>query len=464
MKIRIIKEQKNEPVSVQNPFSNSDFTDIHSPPTNKIIPSLVPQRLQVFMNRQVHEMIWQHISSDTSLELGGALLGYYAEWKQQKFLIITDVFIQPVEYFASPVMIKFTNRFYDELENSLAQIKQNFPSVVRLGLFHSHPNYGVYMSKTDALDFKRTITLSYQIAMIFDPVRQEDGLYFWSKENSTDENDISATSHYYLFHSSNPSYCPHKTESNEVYFASANPLVQFTGTLPDTSGLGKTLHHRELQPVNSFLSEEKKDSFEIQKPVIKNELNYTQDCVVMKCPLYDLTCNNESVQLLRYFKSLKNTNRHEFPYMIFLSKNIKHEISAYLKNDLPVAGVLNGKLGYDSEKETYFVFINEAILDIMPTQPYDSETMIDQLEKKLKVLASNTKTFIGWVFVSNGRAELPYLFYDLHKKLFSKSYHIGLLLTQTKEAGPDFNQLTIIAYDFLKQEPYNHYPHFFLFG
>ena len=462
MKIRIIKEQKIEPVSIQIPFSNPEFTNIQAPPTNKVRPSPPPLRFQVFMHRQVYNKIWHHILKDSTLELGGSLLGYFAVWQKQKFLIITDVLNQPIEYFASPIMIKFTNQFYSDVADSLEQINIEYASVIRLGLYHSHPNYGVYMSKTDAADFKRTAALNHQIAMIFDPIRKEDGLYFWLNEN-----DISPTSSYHLYDTTNPAFAPLPIKYNNDYFANANLSILFkesmsekaeTINLPDLKNIAPSNHLKEtvsneIAPIPN----------ELLLPVIKNQTTTTQNSVSMRCPLYDLNYTNQTIQLKRYFKSLKITQRHLFPYMIFLPQSLKTQIIELLQNSNHVIALLYGVLGYDNEKEAYFVFVSHVEMKTVSPSEQTIAQILTHLEKEISNTTSKQDTIVGWVVAGNMPFEMPYLFYDIHKKHCSQNHQLGILLTLEAGEEPNFNHAILVAYDHLQNEPYNYYQNLFLY-
>ncbi len=469
MKIRIIKEQKIEPVSIQIPFSNPEFNNIQIPATNKVRLTPTPLRFQVFMHRQVYDKIWQHILKDTTLELGGALLGYYAVWHQQKYLMITDVLNQPIEYFASPIMIKFTNQFYTDVADSLEQINVEYASVIRLGLYHSHPNYGVYMSKTDAVDFKRTAALNHQIAMIFDPIRKEDGLYFWLNEHASGENDISPTASYHLYDTTNPAYTPHLIESNNYEFAAANSSVLFKGSMPEKLETSdKVPDNLNIPPPSVHIKgtvSNKTDNnpIEPQLPIIKNQNASSQNSVPMKCPLYDLNYYNEAILLKRYFKSLKITQRHQFPYMIFLPQSIKPQFMERLQNSNNVVALLYGVLGYDSEKESYFVFISHFETESLPPTEQTREQILTHLEKKISNTTSKQGAIVGWIVAGNMPFEMPYLFYDLHKKHCPQNHQLGILLTQETGEEPNFNNAILVAYDHLQNEPYNYYQNLFLY-
>lgn len=210
MKIRIISEKKVEPMSMQFPLQHPDFFNIRQPPTNVV--SANDNMLSVFMHYEAYQKIWEHTRIDYQNEVGGAVLGYYGSDNGNQFILITDVFNQPPEYFTAPTMLRFTSQFYDDLEEYIDQIEEKFPRILRLGLYHTHPNYGVFLSKTDARTFKGIFKDPFQIAMVVDPVREEDGVFFWIG------NELSKRTGYRIYHTDESKFALHKTITR-------NPLV-----------------------------------------------------------------------------------------------------------------------------------------------------------------------------------------------------------------------------------------------
>jgi len=48
-----------------------------------------------------------------------------------------------------------------------------------VGWYHTHPNFGIFLSEMDLFIQEHFFNLDWQIAFVYDPVRLEDGLFTW---------------------------------------------------------------------------------------------------------------------------------------------------------------------------------------------------------------------------------------------------------------------------------------------
>lgn len=468
MKIKIISEKKFEPVSVKNPDQNPDFFNIQQPQTNTAKPR--NQRLQIFMHRKVHELIWQHAHTDNSNEVGGALLGYYAQHNEQQFLLITDVLNQPIQYFSSQLMIKFTTAFYTDLENFLQQVNAIYPHIIRLGLYHTHPNYGIFMSKTDITDFKRTHRELHHIVLIVDPVKREDGVFYWetppAQTASPTEQEISAAAGYFIYDTHNPAYAPHSAICDNQSLLHCNPLLYELNSQHNNTGQ----EHLVMPP---FINPARKEHIHISNEKVTlpphNLLPQTEftsrlvkEPVTMTCPLYNIRYACSSVPLKQYIAALSGNLQHTYPYHIFFPQAVKEQLAGLGSSTSNFAAALHGILGYDTLKQMYFLYISKitalpaTITEIQPEMP-------ELLAKTLPDFMQNHPDVIGWLVITNNAHTLPYQFFDAHKALFRQSHNLGILLKAGGNNHPDFENATLIAYDHEARKPYNLYRHFFLY-
>jgi len=216
IKIKITKHFEVHPVNIRTPLKNSDFIELSQPKTNT--SGLLDGFLKVFINHSVYDSIWLHAQSDQN-EVGGALIGYYCQNGDVRFLIITDVLNMPPEYFNSPVSLKFTLDFIDDLEDYMLQINKNYPDLLRLGFYHTHPGYTVFLSGTDIRTFKGIFKEDWQIAMVVDPINQDEGIFF------SQGNEISAKSGYIVYKSNNPAFQTHRATTQNIILIKNNKHI-----------------------------------------------------------------------------------------------------------------------------------------------------------------------------------------------------------------------------------------------
>lgn len=205
LKIKIKQQEPKGPIEMKCPEDNSKF--------KKIVPSMNSngevsdgqQRLSVYVNLKASQAIWEHARRlDMKYEVGGALIGYYCRAgkgaKDPRFLVVTDVLNMPPDYFKSPALLRFTNDFMDQLDSYMEQLNNLDPNLRRLGFYHTHPGYGVFLSATDIKTFEGIFKEDWQIAMVVDPVREDEGVFYWQGGKISHKNGF-----YY--------YIPHKDEA-----------------------------------------------------------------------------------------------------------------------------------------------------------------------------------------------------------------------------------------------------------
>jgi proteasome lid subunit RPN8/RPN11 len=209
--INVIRQEEVEPVKLKTPRYNKDFS-ILSPSINSDGEVSDGKRLlPVYVNQDVYDAIWKHARCDMRNEVGGALIGFYCRDKKseiEKFLVVTDVLNMPPEYFKSPSLLRFTDEFLIELDEYMEHVNRQDPELRRLGFYHTHPGYGVFLSGTDIRTFKGIFKEHWQIAMVVDPVNKDAGVFYWQ------EGMISPKNGFYRFKSDCMKFQLHKAANS----------------------------------------------------------------------------------------------------------------------------------------------------------------------------------------------------------------------------------------------------------
>jgi proteasome lid subunit RPN8/RPN11 len=182
------------PIEMRLPIvDNPEFESVYDPVQSKGLSFYAGEKnLVTFMDESVYRKISEHADSDKRNEIGGALLGRYCIDRQiqQRFILVTEVFPATGERndrFASPVVMKFTHTFFRKLDEYLDRVHEDDPNIIRLGMYHSHPGYGVFMSATDISTFRDIFVEPWHISFIIDPINQDAGVFYWQEKGGTKE-------------------------------------------------------------------------------------------------------------------------------------------------------------------------------------------------------------------------------------------------------------------------------------
>lgn len=128
----------------------------------------------VYISKNVLEIVKQ-ICNKSSLELFGYLVGNVLEWKNKKYVVITDQLynenaVDSQQYFTSQIDGAAGN--FDIVLKGLKDLR-NDKDLRILGWWHSHPDFGCFLSTTDIHTQRYFFPETYQVALIVDPIRKE---------------------------------------------------------------------------------------------------------------------------------------------------------------------------------------------------------------------------------------------------------------------------------------------------
>lgn len=124
------------------------------------------KKVFVQINATSSEFINYYALSDTTQELGGVLLGNYAE-KDGHFHIWVEAAIEAKHAEAAKSSVKFTHRSWEYINH----IKDTqYPDYKVVGWFHTHPGFGIFLSEYDKFIQRNFFNLPWQIAYVVDPL------------------------------------------------------------------------------------------------------------------------------------------------------------------------------------------------------------------------------------------------------------------------------------------------------
>ncbi len=131
---------------------------------------------EVIIGNDVIERIKTICKSASPNETMGFFVGYRCTTEDGcKLTLVKDIIAGPVMgYRASAEVTKESRGVF------LKQILDKHPDCSEVGWWHSHPNFGCFLSGTDEGNHLRWYDNPFCIALVYDPIREEHAIFKWS--------------------------------------------------------------------------------------------------------------------------------------------------------------------------------------------------------------------------------------------------------------------------------------------
>ncbi len=131
--------------------------------------------LRVSIGRRAYDELSRHAAEDTEHEICGVMLGELCKDAGGPWLHITEV-IRGEHTASQGAQVTITH----ETWNHFHKIKDSkFPDMKYLGWYHSHPDFGIFLSSMDLFIHENFFNAPHQVALVVDPQRGEEGLFCW---------------------------------------------------------------------------------------------------------------------------------------------------------------------------------------------------------------------------------------------------------------------------------------------
>jgi proteasome lid subunit RPN8/RPN11 len=135
----------------------------------------------IWIDPEVDKQIQAFAKTDTSKELGGMLLGELVTESVTPLVRILAA-IEAKHTEATQTSIKFTH----EAWNDINEIKDSkYPNLRIVGWFHTHPGFGVFLSRWDMFIQENFFNLPWQVAYVVDPLGKTSGFFRWENGKVT---------------------------------------------------------------------------------------------------------------------------------------------------------------------------------------------------------------------------------------------------------------------------------------
>ena len=136
-----------------------------------------PADLPIFLDRLTADAIERHALSDTSVELGGILLGKECIDPDTglPFVWITRS-LEAKHYANTQASFTYTHDSWEEITRERDRLYPEFDIV---GWYHTHPSFGIFLSHHDLFIHQHVFAQPLQVAYVVDPINQSRGFFQW---------------------------------------------------------------------------------------------------------------------------------------------------------------------------------------------------------------------------------------------------------------------------------------------
>jgi proteasome lid subunit RPN8/RPN11 len=138
---------------------------------------------QVVFARAALDAVTRHGSSRTDAEVGGVLLGQLCHDDDGAYLLVTHA-VPALAASEGSTSVTFTGEAWSRIHE---QIETNHPGGLIVGWYHTHPNFGVFLSEMDVFIHRSFFDQPFMIATVFDPIRSDIGTFVWRRGEPTRE-------------------------------------------------------------------------------------------------------------------------------------------------------------------------------------------------------------------------------------------------------------------------------------
>jgi len=132
--------------------------------------------LPIFVDIDVMRDMESHALTDTSVELGGVMLGgQFEDDEGNAFVLVTDS-LRAEHYEATKGSFKFTHETWQQISRQ----RDEFPKELQMvGWYHTHPDWGVFLSGMDMFICDNFFNRPLDLALVIDPCRGDRGWFHW---------------------------------------------------------------------------------------------------------------------------------------------------------------------------------------------------------------------------------------------------------------------------------------------
>lgn len=141
-------------------------------PTGELAGTIPAGAAEVYIESEAIEAAWDHVLTNRQTELGGVLIGQYADDNGLFTHIIKSLDARHTQ--TTVGSLTFTHDTWMDISK---RMDSQYPQLKIVGWYHSHPGHGVFMSGRDKFIHNNFFYHDWQCALVLDPIHDDEGLF-----------------------------------------------------------------------------------------------------------------------------------------------------------------------------------------------------------------------------------------------------------------------------------------------
>ena len=134
-----------------------------------------PLAFRTWFDPATHAQIHVHAHEDTSVEICGVLVGQIEKDEQGPFVRVTNS-IRGESAESKFAEVTFTHQSWNKIN---AEMDSKYQNLRIVGWYHTHPNFGIFLSDRDCFIQENFFNGPGQIAHVVDPIQKIEGVFQW---------------------------------------------------------------------------------------------------------------------------------------------------------------------------------------------------------------------------------------------------------------------------------------------
>lgn len=140
--------------------------------TKKSFPE-VQYDFRIYIDESAFDRICNN--AEKTREVGGILVGDVLKDKNGPFIKVDHV-IEALHAEEKGTELTITHETWNHIHE---QMDKTHAGKRILGWYHTHPNFGIFLSEQDQFIQQSFFNLAFQVALVYDPVRKVHGVFSW---------------------------------------------------------------------------------------------------------------------------------------------------------------------------------------------------------------------------------------------------------------------------------------------